>query len=283
MAYLDDHASYDKTGRITSPTLEPITRLVAGDGRAAAGLPGDPHHRDQRQGFDGADGDPPADGPGPHRRDVHQPAPRAGQRAPGPQRRGDQRRGARRADRRRGRPGGPDRCSTELLRGVHGRGVPLVRRHRRRRRGRRGRPARSLGRHQRRRRPGRRGDQHRDGPQRVRRSDARRHRPGEGRDHRARLGRRDRRDRPGAGRRAQRAAGRRPPGPRRRLRDGRQHAGRRRPARRHPHADDDLPRRVRAPARGPPGRQRVDRPDRHGGLLRRVRWPRTSSRKGSTQ
>lgn len=28
LAYLDEHASYDKTGRITSPTLDPITRLV---------------------------------------------------------------------------------------------------------------------------------------------------------------------------------------------------------------------------------------------------------------
>lgn len=35
VAYLDDHASYDKTGRITSPTLEPITRL--------AEAMGDPH------------------------------------------------------------------------------------------------------------------------------------------------------------------------------------------------------------------------------------------------
>jgi dihydrofolate synthase/folylpolyglutamate synthase len=35
LAYLDDHASYDKTGRITSPSLEPITRLTA--------AMGDPH------------------------------------------------------------------------------------------------------------------------------------------------------------------------------------------------------------------------------------------------
>ena len=41
----------------------------------------------------------------------------------------------------------------ELLRGVHGRRVPLVRRHRRRRRRRRGRPARALGRHERRHAP----------------------------------------------------------------------------------------------------------------------------------
>ena len=50
-------------------------------------------------------------------------------------------------------------------------------------------------------------------------------------------------------------------------------SGRRRPAGRHPHADDDLPRRVRSPARGSPGRQRLDRPDRHGGLLRRSAGP----------
>jgi len=35
VAYLDDHASYEKTGRVTSPTLEPITRLVE--------AMGDPH------------------------------------------------------------------------------------------------------------------------------------------------------------------------------------------------------------------------------------------------
>ena len=36
LAYLDDHASYEKTGRVTSPTLEPITRLCA--------AMGDPQH-----------------------------------------------------------------------------------------------------------------------------------------------------------------------------------------------------------------------------------------------
>jgi dihydrofolate synthase/folylpolyglutamate synthase len=36
VAYLDDHASYEKTGRVTSPTLEPITRLCA--------AMGDPQH-----------------------------------------------------------------------------------------------------------------------------------------------------------------------------------------------------------------------------------------------
>ena len=36
VAYLDAHASYEKTGRVTSPTLEPITRLCA--------AMGDPQH-----------------------------------------------------------------------------------------------------------------------------------------------------------------------------------------------------------------------------------------------
>ncbi|MET0461490.1 MAG: folylpolyglutamate synthase/dihydrofolate synthase family protein [Ilumatobacteraceae bacterium] len=38
LAYLDEHASYEKTGRVTSPTLEPITRLVQamGDPQDAA-------------------------------------------------------------------------------------------------------------------------------------------------------------------------------------------------------------------------------------------------------
>ncbi len=36
LAYLDDHASYEKTGRITSPSLDPITRLSA--------AMGDPQH-----------------------------------------------------------------------------------------------------------------------------------------------------------------------------------------------------------------------------------------------
>lgn len=32
LAYLDDHASYEKTGRVTSPSLDPITRLCAAMG-----------------------------------------------------------------------------------------------------------------------------------------------------------------------------------------------------------------------------------------------------------
>ncbi len=37
LAYLDAHATYEKTGRITSPTTERIERLV--------GAMGDPHRR----------------------------------------------------------------------------------------------------------------------------------------------------------------------------------------------------------------------------------------------
>ena len=62
---------------------------------------GDPRHRHQRQGLDGADDHPPADGARADGRHVHQPAPRADQRAPHAQRRADQRRRLRRADRRR--------------------------------------------------------------------------------------------------------------------------------------------------------------------------------------
>ena len=132
-------------------------------------------------------------------------------------------------------------------------------------------------------RPGRRDHQHRHGPHRVRRADARRHRPGEGGDRRAVVGGGDRRDRAGDRRRAQRAAGGVAAAARRRLRDRRQPARRRRPAGRHPHADDDLPGGVRAAARRPPGRQRLDRPDRDGGVLRRAagagrRRPRPSGR-----
>ena len=68
--------------------------------------PVDPRHGHQRQGLDGADDHAPADGARPHRRHVHEPAPRADQRTHHPQRRADQRRGLRRADRRRRRPRG---------------------------------------------------------------------------------------------------------------------------------------------------------------------------------
>jgi dihydrofolate synthase / folylpolyglutamate synthase len=39
LAYLDDHASYEKTGRITSPSLEPITRLTAAMGEPQHACP----------------------------------------------------------------------------------------------------------------------------------------------------------------------------------------------------------------------------------------------------
>jgi dihydrofolate synthase/folylpolyglutamate synthase len=39
LAYLDDHASYEKTGRVTSPTLEPITRLVEAMGEPQLAYP----------------------------------------------------------------------------------------------------------------------------------------------------------------------------------------------------------------------------------------------------
>ena len=71
--------------------------------------PVDPRHRHQRQGLDGADDHPPADGPRAHGRHLHQPAPRADQRAHQPQRRADQRRRLRRADRRDRRPRGDHR------------------------------------------------------------------------------------------------------------------------------------------------------------------------------
>ena len=39
VAYLDDHASYEKTGRVTSPSLEPITRLTAAMGEPHRAYP----------------------------------------------------------------------------------------------------------------------------------------------------------------------------------------------------------------------------------------------------
>jgi dihydrofolate synthase/folylpolyglutamate synthase len=39
LAYLDDHASYDKTGRVTSPSLEPISRLVQAMGEPQLAYP----------------------------------------------------------------------------------------------------------------------------------------------------------------------------------------------------------------------------------------------------
>jgi len=39
VAYLDDHATYEKTGRVTSPSLEPITRLVQAMGEPQLASP----------------------------------------------------------------------------------------------------------------------------------------------------------------------------------------------------------------------------------------------------
>ena len=89
-----------RPGAIESPSLERMQRLVAAMGDPQLTLPGDPRHRHERQGLDGADDHPPADGPRPDGRHVHQPAPRADQRAHQPQRRADHRRRLRRADRR---------------------------------------------------------------------------------------------------------------------------------------------------------------------------------------
>ena len=152
---------------------------------------------------------------------------------------------------------GLDRRPADLLRGVHGGGVPLVRRHRRRRRRRRGRAARPLGRHERRRRPRSPsitniGMDHEEfaGPTLadIAREKAGIIKPGSAAvigetrpDHRRRAGRRAGSDAAAAGHR---------------LRDRRGTSWRGRTARRHPHADHDLPRRVRAAARRPPGRQR---------------------------
>ena len=259
LAYLDAHASYEKTGRIESPTLERMQTHRRRDGRPAARLPGDPRHRHQRQGLDVADDHPAADGPRPHGRHVHQPAPRAAQRADEPRRRADQRRGVRRADRRgrRSRDARPA-CARRTSRsttaaafrwfadlavdvavvevGVLGRwdATNVVRR------------------------PGRRDHQHRDGPQRVRRADARRTSPRE----KAGI------IKPGSAVVVGEtdpelvAVLHRAPGGDSVLLRGDDFdvlenqlalGGRlRRPA----HPDDDLPRRVRAAARPPPGRQR---------------------------
>ena len=140
-----------KTGRIdVADRSSGCSRIVAAMGDPQLAVPGDPHHRHERQGLDGADDHPPADGARPHGRHLHQPAPRADQRAHQPRRRADQRRRLRRADRRGRRHRGARRRAAVVLRDRHRGGVPLVRRRRRRRRGGRGRPARPLGRHQRR-------------------------------------------------------------------------------------------------------------------------------------
>ena len=150
-----------------------------------------------------------AGGARPDRRHLHQPAPRADQRAHQPQRRADRRRGPGRAD--RGRSPTSRRwpaCDPSYFEIAHRGRLPLVRRRRRRRRGGRGRPARPVGRHQRRRRRGRGGHQRRrsttpSSPGRRWRDDRR----GEGGHRQARQHPRARRDRPRAASPIFRAAG----------------------------------------------------------------------------
>ena len=230
--------------------------VLRGDGRSAERRAGHPRHGYQRQGFDGPDDLAAAGGVGPDGRHLHQPAPGTRQRADLPQRRADPRRGVGRADRRDRRPRAARRHPPELLRDPHGVGVPLVRRRGGRRMvlevGLLGRwdatnvaDRRRRGRHQ-----------HRDGPHRVRRPDARRHRPREGRHHQADVGGDRRGDRSGTGRHLRRCRCRDHARPRHRLRDDEQPPrGRWSPAR-PPHADDDLSRRLPAVARRAPGRQR---------------------------
>ena len=39
LAYLDQHASYDKTGRVTSPSVDPISRMVSAMGDPQLAMP----------------------------------------------------------------------------------------------------------------------------------------------------------------------------------------------------------------------------------------------------
>ena len=121
---------------------------------ARARVPGHPRHRHERQDVGRADDRGAARGRRALGRFVHQPAPRARQRADGVERRADRRRRARRAARARSRdvedllPDAPSYF--EILTAA---ALRLVRRRRRRRRRGRGRAGRHLGRHQRGRRP----------------------------------------------------------------------------------------------------------------------------------
>ena len=85
------HRRGSRTSTITRRTRRPAgshrrassrsRRLMRGDGRPAARLPRHPRHRHQRQGVDGADDHPFADGARVDGRHLHQPAPRTGERA----------------------------------------------------------------------------------------------------------------------------------------------------------------------------------------------------------
>ena len=97
LAYLDEHVNLERRrpARIDVAVARAHAARscdVLGDPQHAA--PGHPRHRHERQGLDRADDHPAADGPRPHGRHLHQPAPRADQRAHRAQRRADQRRRA---------------------------------------------------------------------------------------------------------------------------------------------------------------------------------------------
>ncbi len=186
------HAPGARAGRADARTHQhaaPVPRV------AAARVPGDPPHRNERQDHHDAHGHAAARDRGLHDRRVHEPAPAACQRADRPQLRGDLRRRARRATAcgRAGRAG--DRDRPVVLRGAHRCGAALVRRRRGRRRAARGRPRRHLGRDQRgRRRRGRR-HQREHRPHAVPRHDGRGDRDGEGGDRQGEEPARARRDR----------------------------------------------------------------------------------------
>ena len=262
------HVREDRADHARRPRAHRAARR--GDGRPAAGVPGDPHHRDQRQGLDVADDHPSADGPGADGRDLHQPAPRTRQRADRPQLRADRATTtspsrsprsptsrvspvcdpatSRRSPRRRcgGSPTSPS-TSPSSRSGCSVAGTP---------------PTWSTPRW-----PSitNIGMDHNEfaGPTLA---DIAREKAGIIKPRSAVLiGTTD--PELVAVLAAEDAAARLYP--RRGLRRRQQPARPRRSARRPAHADDDLPRDVRAPARRPPGRQRGDRPRRGRGVLRR--------------
>ena len=116
LAYLDEHANYEKTG-----PHRPRRRSTASSGSwtrwATRSGPYPVIHvtGTNGKGSTAQIDHPPADGPRPDRRHLHQPAPRAGQRADRPQRRADRRRRLRRADRRDRRPRGARRRAADYF------------------------------------------------------------------------------------------------------------------------------------------------------------------------
>ena len=152
LAYLDAHATYEKTGRDRVAVARArCSTLVAAMGDPQLTLPGHPRHRHQRQGLDGADDHPAADGPRPHA-SARTPARTSSASTSGSAATAS--RSATRTSPSRSPPSPTSRCSPACARRyfeiVDRGGVPLVRRRRRRRGGGRGRPARPLGRDQRR-------------------------------------------------------------------------------------------------------------------------------------